>query len=80
MSFNVIQQPPPDVSVEERGAVELSKLVCKLRWIGLEEEARHLQMKAAAPSAPRSSLLFIRLPMIRSQKVMSDELKVMSDE
>jgi len=57
MSFNVIQQPPPDVSVEERGAVELSKLVCKLRWIGLEEEARHLQMKAAAPSVPVNGVL-----------------------
>jgi len=54
MSFNVIQQPPPDVSVEERGAVELSKLVCKLRWIGLEED---LQMKAAAPSVPVNGVL-----------------------
>lgn len=33
------QRERPDVSAEERQSTELVKRVCKLRWIGLEEES-----------------------------------------
>lgn len=42
ISFDVKEQP--DVSVEQRTSSELVKLVRKLRWIGLEEEAKQLQI------------------------------------
>jgi len=31
------------VSMEQHGSREWAKLIVKLRWIGLEDEARHLQ-------------------------------------
>jgi hypothetical protein len=31
------------LSVEQHGARDWAKLIVKLRWIGLEDEARHLQ-------------------------------------
>jgi hypothetical protein len=34
----------PDVSVVERTSKELAKLVRKLRWIGMEEEAEEMQL------------------------------------
>jgi hypothetical protein len=34
----------PDVSVEERTSSELVKLVKKLRWIGMEDEAEQIQV------------------------------------
>jgi len=39
---NTIQHP--DVSVVERTSNELIKLVRKLRWIGMEEEARQMKV------------------------------------
>lgn len=33
----------PDVSLEQRTSRELAKLVRKLRWIGMEEEAEQVQ-------------------------------------
>jgi hypothetical protein len=36
--------PRPDVPVGERTSVELVKLVKKLRWMGLEEEAQQVQV------------------------------------
>jgi hypothetical protein len=33
----------PDVSIEERTSIELVKLVKKLRWIGMDEEAEQVQ-------------------------------------
>ena len=43
----------PDVSVEERTSSELVKLVKKLRWIGMEEEAEQVQvvLRAVDPAA-----------------------------
>ena len=43
MSLNV--QERPDVSAEQRGWRELAKLIRKLRWIGMEEEAKKMQME-----------------------------------
>lgn len=38
-------QERPDVSTGERAWSELAKLIRKLRWIGMEEEARQMQME-----------------------------------
>jgi hypothetical protein len=35
----------PDVSPEQRAWSELIKLVRKLRWIGMEEEARQMRIE-----------------------------------
>lgn len=37
------QQQPPDTSTVHRASNELVKLIRKLRWIGMEEEAHGLQ-------------------------------------
>lgn len=36
-------EPVPDVSAEEKASMELVKRVHKLRWIGMDTEARLLQ-------------------------------------
>jgi hypothetical protein len=36
--------PPGDVSAEQRASNEKIKLIRKLRWIGMEAEARRLQV------------------------------------
>ena len=36
-------QKLPDVSAEQKASIELLKRVRKLRWIGMEDEARRLQ-------------------------------------
>jgi hypothetical protein len=33
----------PNVSVSRRSSPDWAKLICKLRWIGLEDEARSLE-------------------------------------
>jgi len=35
----------PDVAARQRVRSEFNKCICKLRWIGLEEEARKLQIE-----------------------------------
>ena len=37
-------QEPPDVSAEQRASNEIIKLIRKLRWIGMEDDAHHLQL------------------------------------
>ncbi len=37
------QQKPPDDSAEQRASNELVKLIRKLRWMGLQEEAEKVQ-------------------------------------
>jgi hypothetical protein len=47
-----------DVSPEQKAAREVVKLIRKLRWIGLEQEARELQAALSEfPSDKRASLL-----------------------
>ncbi len=41
------QQKPSDVSAEQRTSNELVKLIRKLRWMGMEEEAERVQTKLA---------------------------------
>jgi hypothetical protein len=42
-----------DVSLEERTSIELVRLVNKLRWIGMDEEAEQVQevLRAVDPAA-----------------------------
>lgn len=37
------QHELPDVSAEQRAANELVKMIRKLRWVGMEREAKRLQ-------------------------------------
>ena len=47
-----------DVTPEQRAAREVVKLIRKLRWIGMEEEADQLQTALSGfPSDKRASLL-----------------------
>lgn len=46
----------PDSSVEKRTSTELVKLVKKLRWMGMEEEAQQVQIVLRAVD-PHATLL-----------------------
>ena len=37
------QEPPPSTSASQKASNELVKLIRKLRWMGMEEEAQGLQ-------------------------------------
>ena len=51
------RQDIPDVSAEQRASNDRTKLIRKLRWIGMENEARRLQN---APSLePIGSIGFV---------------------
>ena len=47
MSASLKFNERPDVSAQGRAANELVKRIRKLRWIGMEEEARALQRQAS---------------------------------
>ncbi len=47
MKMSLKQQKPPDVSAEQRTSNELIKLIRKLRWMGMEEEAERVQTELA---------------------------------
>jgi hypothetical protein len=48
----------PDVSSDQREAVETAKLIRKLRWIGKEDEARSMELRMTQlQSATRVSVL-----------------------
>ncbi len=49
---SVAEQVVPDVSAEQRASNDKIKLIRKLRWIGLEREARRLQ--GAIPAAAQA--------------------------
>lgn len=52
------QQKPPDVSSQQRTSNELVKLIRKLRWMGMEEEAERVQTKLARSDVgPADSVL-----------------------
>ncbi len=46
MEISLKQLRPPDMSARQQ-ANELIKLIRKLRWIGMEEEAERVQMELA---------------------------------
>ena len=45
-------QELPDVSAEQRASNETIKLIRKLRWIGMESEARRLQTELTISADP----------------------------
>ena len=45
METSLEQQKPSDVSTELKAANELVKLVRKLRWMGMGDEAERMQMQ-----------------------------------
>ena len=54
------QQKPSDVSAEQRTSNELVKLIRKLRWMGLEEEAERVQTELVHCGArPADSVLAV---------------------
>jgi hypothetical protein len=48
------EQTPPNVSSEQRKSSELVKLICKLRWMGMEDEAKRVQTQLALSGVPPS--------------------------
>jgi hypothetical protein len=48
------QQESPDVSTEQRRSSELVKRIRKLRWMGLEGEARGMQVQLASYGGTRA--------------------------
>jgi hypothetical protein len=47
-----LEQQPPDVLAEQRASNKLVKLIRKLRWMGMEEEAERVQMELAQRGVP----------------------------
>ena len=45
-------QPPPDGVAEQRVSNELIKLIRKLRWIGMEDEAEKVQEELTTCRVP----------------------------
>ena len=41
------QQKPPDVSSDQKKSNEIVRLIRKLRWLGMEEEADRVQTELA---------------------------------
>lgn len=39
------EKDPPDVAAEQRVSAELVKLIRKLRWVGMDNEAEQLETK-----------------------------------
>ncbi len=58
MKRAIVEQTRLDVTVEQRGPDEVIKLIRKLRWIGLETQAKELQtVLEGLPSPHRGSLV-----------------------
>ena len=58
MGVTHLHQDIPDVPRHQRELVEAAKLVCKLRWIGKEDEARVLERQLRnTPWDERASVL-----------------------
>lgn len=47
MEMQIESQKPPDTSLVQNTSNELVKLIRKLRWVGMEQEAEHLQEELA---------------------------------
>jgi hypothetical protein len=58
MEKSLKQQKPPEVAAEQRTSNELIKLIRKLRWMGMEEEAERVQTELAqSGTRPADSVL-----------------------
>lgn len=49
------QQNPPEASAEQRASNELVKLIRKLRWVGMEDEAERVQGELALRRVPAAN-------------------------
>jgi hypothetical protein len=47
MEMPLEKRKPPNVLAEQRTSNKLVKLIRKLRWMGMEEEAKRVQMELA---------------------------------
>jgi hypothetical protein len=56
------QQECPDVSMEQRRSSELVKRIRKLRWMGLEGEARRMQVQLALCGGTRADSVLAAPP------------------
>jgi hypothetical protein len=56
------QQESPDVSIEQRRSSELVKRIRKLRWMGLEGEARRMQVQLALSGGARADSVLAAPP------------------
>jgi hypothetical protein len=52
MEMSLEKQKPPDILAEQRASNKLVKLIRKLRWMRMEEEAERVQMDLAQRGAP----------------------------
>jgi hypothetical protein len=57
MEMSLEKQKPPDVLAEQRASNKLVKLIRKLRWMGMEEEAERVQMELAQRDVPPDSVV-----------------------
>jgi hypothetical protein len=54
MEMPLEKRKPPNVLAEQRTSNKLVKLIRKLRWMGMEEEAERVQMELAQRDVPPS--------------------------
>lgn len=54
------QQKPPEVSAEQRASNELVKLIRKLRWMGMEEEAEKARYELSKCHIPATDSVIAR--------------------
>jgi hypothetical protein len=52
MEMPLEKRKPPNVLAEQRASNKLVKLIRKLRWMGMEEEAERVQMELAQRDVP----------------------------
>jgi hypothetical protein len=52
MGMPLEKQKPPDVLAEQRASNKLVKLIRKLRWMGMEEEAERIQIELEQRDIP----------------------------
>jgi len=52
LEVSLEKQKPPDVLAEQRASNKLVKLIRKLRWMGMEEEAVRVQRELAQRGVP----------------------------
>jgi hypothetical protein len=51
MAMSLERQPAADTSAPESSSNELIKLICKLRWIGMDDEAQRLSRELTRRNA-----------------------------
>jgi hypothetical protein len=70
MEIGLETKERPDVFTMERTSRELVKLIRKLRWVGMEEEAKQMQ-SALGPVHPATALFeepFVRVDLHQTRR------------